>query len=89
MFMKLLGAAAALAMFAAVPADAQRHDRDGRGDRHHSYQSDRGHGYGNDRRHGYNNGRHRGWNKHRRGRYFHNGRYYQNRYRHHNGWAYR
>ena len=86
MFMKLLGAAAALAMFAAVPADAQRHDRDGRGDRHHnSYQNDR------DRGHGYNNGRHnnRGYNRHHRGRYFHNGRYYQSRYRHHNRWAYR
>ena len=80
MFMKLLGAAAALAMLAAVPATARDHDR-----------NDGGHGYHNDRGHGWQNGRgdRRGYNNHRRGRYYHNGRYYHSRYRHHNQWLYR
>ena len=75
MFKTLFGAAAALTMLAAVPADA----------RHHDNHRDRGnhHAYGHDRNHGHWKG------NHHRGRYFHHGRYYQTRVRHHNRWVYR
>ncbi len=79
MFKTLLGAAAALTLLAVAPAEAKHHDRG----HHYAYGHDRGHGYGRDR--------HRGeWRgNHHRGRYFHHGRYYQSRYRHHNVWVYR
>ncbi len=82
MFKALLGAAAALTLFAVAPAEARHHDNRDRG---HHYGQDRGHGhgYGNDR------GRHNQWRHHNRGRYYHHGRYYQSRYRHNNVWMYR
>jgi Ni/Co efflux regulator RcnB len=77
MFKTLLGAAAALTLLAVAPAAARKHDRH---DRNH-YSQDRGHGYDRDRGNR--------WHGKHRGRYFHNGRYYQSRYRRHNVWVYR
>lgn len=78
MFKQILLAAAALATIGtSVAAQADPGEHRGRQEMRH----DRGN-YGHDRR----DYRHNGMN---RGRYFSNGRYYHNRYRHHGAWMYR